>query len=251
MRKMLLLVAGFGSGFLAFLLLLANVTEAAPQVQPSAPNENVSPSPFGIQKVEYIRSADVTLPYRIPNTDLIAEKIVLYEGGYMEDNSNEEVVDIAGLELRNTGKQVITSAKVILERDGVQFTFRGSYIPADCSVLVLESSRQKCPFQNFTDCTGWQSIGDDQWLDGEKLSITPVTMGSLKITNTSDKLLKNMVLYYKNYLPYTEIYVGGITRKEKIERLAPGETAEIFPQYYARDYSRVLGVTVNNSPEIS
>ncbi len=244
MRRAMLLIMGFGTAMALLTVLIGNMLTQTYPSKPVQPALAVQTDHvYTAEQVETLEAASLTLPCAVPNTTLVAEHIVQYEGGFLEDGSNDEVVNIVGLVLHNTGDEMIHSAKVILERGGLQLCFRATYIPPKTSMLVLESERKQCLSQNFTDCYGWQKCGQENWVEQENIKMEPINIGTLCLTNIGEKTLYDMTFYYKNYLEYSEMYVGGITNRCAVGDIAPGETVEVSPYHYAHGYSKVLGVT--------
>ncbi len=246
MRRGMLLLIGFTAGLGIFVLMIGNMlgmecSSNESKAALSVGADHVVPGPA--QPVETLETADLTLPYCIPGTTLVAENLVQYEGGFLEDGTNDEVVNVVGLVLRNRGEQMIHSARVILERGTLQLAFHATYIPPNTSVLVLESDRKKCIDQTFTNCSGWQTGEKGRWLDEDQIKIEAVGMGTLCLTNLSTETLEDVTVCYKNYLEHSQMYVGGITNRCYVGSIEPGQRVEIKPYHYARGYTKILGVT--------
>lgn len=240
------MIIGFGTGISILFVLIGSMLGAVKpycsvQSSPVAQMSYIPGSP--VEKVEALKSASLTLPFPIPNTTLVAERIVQYEGGFLEDGSNDEVVNIVGLVLRNSGDEMIHCARVVLERGLLQLCFEATYIPPDASVLVLEKDRQQCLSHNFTACYGWQKGGQEKWVDQGAVQVEAVGMNTILLTNISEETCHNVTFYYKNYLEYAQMYVGGITNRCAVGQIEPGQTVEVSPYHFASGYSKVLGVT--------
>lgn len=67
--------------------------------------------------VDVVENKDDTLlfPIAIPDTALIAQYPVLYEGPFLEDGSWDYVVDVAALVVFNTARTDIENARIVLQ----------------------------------------------------------------------------------------------------------------------------------------
>ena len=241
MRRLLLCLLGFGTVIGA---LVRFVSEASDwnTVQPSfsQPTHTVIAG-AETELVTSLPPADITLPHKIQGTTLVAEKVVAYDGPYLEDGSNTEVVNVMGLLLQNTGAAGISRAQVVLQVGKVEFVFETDTIPPGAVVCVLEKSKAAFGQKNFTGCSGWALTEQGGW-DNWNVTVEEVAMGTLAIKNQTDKTLEQVRLYYKTWL--AEVYVGGVTYVHEVQRVEPGQTLNISPEHYARGYSKVLRVTV-------
>lgn len=177
-------------------------------------------------------------PHRIGQTDLIAQQLVSYEGPYLENGKDTPVSEITALLLYNDSLWEIGQAEVQLTGEQT-LTFFASNIPPQSQVLVLEKNTAAWNQWQITGCEGWSSPGQPALPEGT-LDIREVDMGTLAVTNTTQRTLEDVWLYYKNYLPQSQLYVGGITYITVIEELAPGQTLQIKPERYASGYSRIV-----------
>lgn len=184
----------------------------------------------------------LSFPVQVDGTSLVAEHMVYYEGPFTEDGSDEPVVGISALVLRNAGQQEIAEAEVILEKGQTRLTFRGYDIVPGQSVMVLEADGKGYVKEGFTACTGWVREAEGLPVPLETLLIESVDMGTLAVTNQTDHTLRDICLYHKTYLP-DGTYVGGISYHTRIEVLAPGQTVQVSPEHYADGYSKVFKVT--------
>lgn len=185
------------------------------------------------------RPERIRLPCRVEGTDLIARQLVIYEGPNLESGSDTPVSDITALVLYNDGQQEIAQAEVTLTA-GEELTFFASNIMPGAQVLVLEKNVIAWQDWEVTACSGWISEADHPTLSAQALEILEVDMGTLSVTNTTREKLTDIWLFYKNYVPEGDLYVGGITYIETIESLEPGQTVRIKPARYAAGYSRII-----------
>lgn len=247
-RRILLLMASVGAGSCMLLLLLMynlcgidhnGVLHSPP---PVFTDETVEEATI----VPSLPTADITLPYAIGGTSLIAERMVLYEGSFVENTDLTQMVITSGLLLRNTGPEGILHAVVTLERGEEILSFEVSSLPPGESVLVLEKEGRACFQQNFTACNGWETKDGSDWLQSDTLQITPVDMQTVSVTNLTNTVVKDICLYYKTVYADGLFYIGGITHEAKLEQLAPGETRLLRPEYYANIHSQIVRVSANS-----
>lgn len=236
----MLLAVGFGAGFCVLWILLVNGYTALAYCLASGPVFSVSPGEI----LGQTGAEEMIMPFPVPGTCLVAEQIVLYEGPFLEADSAQETVQVAALLLRNTGEFGVESARVILEARSVQLVFEADTIPAGQAVLVLEKDGKEYGPQTFTGCTGWEVCSQADWSGAALLSIQGVDIGTVAVTNLTDRVLAGIQLYYKNYLSEPGFYVGGRTFMYLIERLEAGQTIYIYPSHYANGYSDFARVEV-------
>lgn len=185
------------------------------------------------------RPGNIQLPCRVAGTDLIARQLVMYEGPYLETGGDTPVTDIMALVLYNDGQQEIAQAEVKLTA-GEELTFFASNIMPGAQVLVLEADAKPWQEEPVTACTGVVNLESETPLPEQALKLVELDMGTISVTNVTREEIKDIWLFYKNYVPEGELYVGGITYIETIGSLAPGETVLVKPTRYAAGYSRVI-----------
>lgn len=234
-----MLMVGLAGGLLAAAVLCVSVEstykiqDADDQKTPYAEtNGSATQEPFDF-------------PVRIPGTTLIAESISIYEGPFLEDGSDREVADIAALLVRNTGSEEILKCYIELESEDTCFAFLGERVPPGAAVLLLEyegSLYKKC---SFLDCKGWQITTHDALDVKNDVVIVEQSVGTLLVTNISDKTFSNIQVHYKSWLSPPDIFVGGISYSVTIPVLLPGQTETIYPHHYACGFSKVTSVTAN------
>lgn len=181
----------------------------------------------------------ISLPYAIKGTQLVVQGVTGYEGAYMEDGSNEEVVDVAALILKNNGAMV-REAEITIYAADQQFTFYATMIPAHSELLVLEKDKKIWQTHRVVSVEGWAS---DEPTTDVSLRIIEEGLGTLKLTNTTNEMLDQLTVYHKGWSEETGMYLGGITYETLVDRIAPGETLYLCPRFYASGSSRVIKIT--------
>lgn len=182
----------------------------------------------------------IRLPYAIPNTDLIAQQISYYEGPFLEDGTDREVVDIPALHLYNVGSCEILRTCVTVHISDVAYMFYGEHLPPGETTVLLEKNAKLYKKGDITSCTGWQERGAVPILQG--VQITEINMGTLSVTNLTEEPLPNLRLHYKSWLSPPGVFMGGITYCAEIPILLPGQTAHLQPYHYAAGYTKVISV---------
>lgn len=184
-------------------------------------------------------SESLEFPLPVVGTDLIARQLIMYEGPFLENGSDTPVSDIMALLLYNDGQQEIAQAEVTVTA-GEKLTFFASNIMPGAQVLVLEANAHPWQDAPVTSCTGTVNLQRNNPLPEQALQIETVDMGTLLVTNTTKADLRDVWLFYKNYVPEGEVYVGGITYIQPIDYLPSGQTLRLEPSHFAAGYSRIL-----------
>ena len=234
-RRWILLVFGVIGGMLAAtaLYISAESSMAISTVNTEIPTFSITEMPKN----------GITLPAAIPGTALIAQRISAYDGPFLEDKSDREVVGIAALLVYNGGSREIALAQVTLQYGDNTYGFIGENIPAAGLVVLLEQDAKPYRSDEPDNCIGWQIVSDTDSRSCDLIAVTDVGMGSFLVTNLSERLLNNVCIYYKSWLSPPDIYVGGISYCVTIPQLLPGQKMHIDPEHYAVGYSKVVSVT--------
>lgn len=187
--------------------------------------------------------AEVTaLPMPVQGTTLVAEEILSYEGEYIEDTEFGEFVYATGLILRNTGDQGVICSKVKLTGASDCLEFSATYIPAGEAVLVLEKNRKKTEDMQFYSCSGTAEYDNHGWEEHRGIAIQYLDNDGIKVTNTTNKSISGIQLYYKTIYPQNLFYVGGITHCYRINNLSVGESITVYPAYFSGVHSKIVCV---------
>ncbi len=181
-------------------------------------------------------------PFALEYTSLVAQKLIAYEGAYLEDGSEEAVTDVAALILENTGTIGIEYAQIILVQGGKELSFDATYIPPKSTILLLEENKQPYSAANVTACRCRTVIPGVFDRSERAVSIRETGLCTLEVTNLTDQHLGGIRIYYKHHEGANDLYVGGITYSTVIPDLAPGETRSITPYRYASGYAQVVAV---------
>lgn len=187
----------------------------------------------------------IALPVMIPDTTLVAERLVSYDGYYVEDGSEEPVTGIAALYLHNAGATMITSCRVILRLESGIYRFEATCIPAGATVLVQEIDRRLYNDIAIYAVGGSASKGNKTNLDKTAV-LSERYLGGLKVKNISDTDYGMLSISHKNYNEDENIYIGGVTYVTYISSLKSGEHSYIWPVHFSEE-SKIVCITGNKN----
>jgi len=231
-RRCMLLVVGFGAGFCVLWLLITRIYIDLIDYRAAQPVISV--------QMKAPVNRQVKFPCSVTGTDLVVRRVVAYDGPFFENGQPREVINIAALHLSNVGKENIEKAYITLSRGAEQYMFLVDLLPAGASVIVPEKDGKEYNQDPFTTCSGWAYRSQICWDADGTIQIDEVDMGTLAVTNLTEGELVNIHLYYKNYLSSDELLVGGKAFCIDLPSIAPGQTVMVYPDNYARGYSRIV-----------
>ena len=208
----------------------------APPPPPPTKPPVVIPTPTEPEKVV------LTLPYVVPGSSLVIQKVAPYEGAYLEDGTDATVSNVAMALLYNAGSEAVEYSKITMKYDDKTLQFEASAIPAGGIVVVQAMDRSSCATGDLLECTA--DVATLPTLDKaeDKIKIEDNGNNSLTVTNLTDKDIVTVRIFYKYYMEDTHAYVGGITYTAKISNLKANESVVITPSHYASGASNVMMV---------
>ncbi len=200
----------------------------------------------GTQHVETIASPaipSISFPYAIPGTSLIIQQVSPYSGYFIEDASDREVNNIAAIVLTNNGGDLEFVGIGISQGDR-SLGFSGSQIPAGATVIIQEQTGAAYsaaePYYSATATTHETKLEKSEDL----VSIKDNGDGTFSVNNISDITLAEVKVYFKNYLPDEQVYVGGITYSITMDEIEPGTAVEITAGHYDAKYTVFVEIRV-------
>lgn len=200
-------------------------------------------APAQILPEEMLQAYTNDFPMPVAGTTLVAKALAFYDGRFLEDGSDREVINVLALEVQNVGNDHIRKAHIELKFTDMTLNFLGEHIPSGGKVLLIERNCAKSLQGEITDCAGWQfasaSVGNAE-LD---ISASDSDLGLLSVTNHAQNTVFNVEIFFKSWVEPPGMYVGGVAHCVKIEKLAPGETVYLQPNYYVTGYSKVVFIT--------
>lgn len=191
----------------------------------------------------------ITLPIAVSGTDLIAQKLSSYEGPFLEDGTDREVVDIAALHVYNGGTMEVNKARIVLIWSNGFYMFEADHIPPGETVVVLEKNCSLYRKRDYMQCNGWQELGSNNAISND-ISVVEIALGTVIVNNLTDETLRNVCVYYKTWLAPSNIYVGGITYMVQIPVLLPKQSKSLYPYHYAVGYSKVVAVDIDRTDNL-
>jgi len=190
---------------------------------------------------------EMPLPIFVGDTELLAEQILTYEREYIEDTEFGEFVFVTGLILRNTSDKGVVRAKVKLTGESGFLEFDATYIPPGEAVMVLEKNRKETGDFQFYSCTGTVEYDENNWGSSEGLKIRCLSNDQIEITNTTDRTISGIQLYYKTVYTQERIYIGGITHCYRINALSAGKSLTVSPEYFITNRSEIVYTSTDNA----
>ena len=200
--------------------------------QPQAPVEESTPP---IPTIDF--------PYAISGTDLVVEQIGAYDGYFIEDGSDRETSGIAAIVLTNKGKS-LRFVGIGISQGTRSLAFTGSLIPAGATVILQEQNGAEYSMDPYYSATATVDLTDNFEMSEDLVSVKDNGNNKFIVTNLSDKILPSVKVYFKNYLPEDDIYVGGIAYCVTLNDVEPNESTDVSASHYASDYSVILEVSV-------
>ena len=183
-----------------------------------------------------------SFPLALQYTTLVVEALSSYDGPWLENGSEENVMGVAALLVHNTGTIGIEYARISLMQNGQEMIFDATYIPPKGSVLLLEENKSPYCDAPVTQCRYRTVIPGDFDMSQREVRIEEEGLGSLKVTNLTEEPMHCVRVFYKHHEGQSDLYVGGITYSVVIPDLQPGETRIVTPYRYACGYALVVAV---------
>ena len=213
--------------------------EAAPIIvtQPNATSAPTQPDAKPVGGTQ-----QTGFPFALEYTSLVAQKLIAYEGAYLEDGSQEPVADIAALVLENTGTTGIQYTQIVVVQNGRELTFDATYIPPKSTILLLEENKQPYSSAPVTACRCRTVIPGVFDRAERTVQIRETGLCTLEVTNLTDQALSGIRIFYKHHEAASDLYVGGITYSTVIPDLEPGQSYSVSPYRYASGYAQVVAV---------
>lgn len=182
-------------------------------------------------------------PLAIPDSPLIAEKLVDYSGPYWEDGSGEAVEHVAGLMLANPTDRLVEFAAIAIEQDAKTLYFFVYHLPPNSRCLVLEHSKNSYLGHEIRACRELCVRWGRQELSREQVDY--VGLGpSMTIINRDERALAHVTVRYKRYVQGEDYYLGGAVFSEHLFFVQPQERRSILPRHYEAGRARIVGICV-------
>lgn len=173
-----------------------------------------------------------------------------YTGAYMEDGSDEEVMDVLAVVVQNVSDRWVVNADLTVDCGGRSAAFSVSALPGMSCALLLEQNRLA-----YTEgmtlrspaCGFCADQMDGLMVDfGADFSLQPYEGDILVLRNISgQEIAEDALLYYKNVASYGKngemIFLGGIAYSTRFQGpIAAGEERQVKPTHYSLNGSAIL-----------
>lgn len=189
----------------------------------------------------------MSLPYAIPGTDLVIERIAGFDGLYLENGTMQTIDGVSTILVKNTGEKDVEFAQITMKCDGEELHFEGSCIPSGEYMVIQEKNAVLYKDGRYTDCEGQVAESDRLEQSEDQIKITDNGDGSLTIENISDEKIPCVRVFYKFYMEEMNAYVGGITFTAKLTDLEAGAEQTVTASHYSAGFSRVVMVRTYDS----
>ena len=199
--------------------------------------QNWSPIPGQTIPVEI---PTISFPYEIPNTGIVIKQVSSYSGYFIEDGSDREVSGITAIVLENNGGDLDFIGIGIAQGER-NLAFSGSQIPAGATVIIQEQTGAAFTNDPFYSATANITPGEFEQYDG-LITVKKNKDGTFSVINVSEETFPVVKVYFKNYLPEEDVYVGGITYSVTLEDVDPDTEVEVTATHYDPEYTVFIDV---------
>ena len=202
--------------------------------------QGVVPSAQGGELVE-VEIPTISFPYSISDTGLVVEQISPYSGYYLEDASDDEISNVAAIVLTNNGGDLDFVGIGIAQGDR-SLAFSASQVPAGATVIIQEQSRAAYEDGNYYSCTATTTESDGFQASTDTIRVEDNGDNSFLVANIGEETVPEVRVFFKNYLPEEDVYVGGITYNVTVTDLEPGMATIVTPGHYDSNYSIIMDI---------
>ena len=186
-------------------------------------------------------------PCKIPEYDLVIEKLDAYGGLFVEDGSNGQVENVAMLMIHNQGDFPIEYTQISVQVGQEQLLFNITALPAGEKIVVQEKSGKPMPKGTASAAKALVVQGANMEMSEELVRVTDNGDNTLTIQNLTNKTIPTVRVFYKYFMEDENIFVGGIAFTLRITRLGPGASVTVQPSHYNSMTSQVVMVLTYDS----
>lgn len=181
-------------------------------------------------------SADPTAATQQPGVtgNLICVEISRFNGYFVEDGKDEKVQNVAAILVANNTGKFLEMATVTYKVGERTATFLVTGLPSGKKVWVLESDRLTLADGDelvLEDCE--ETYNPNAVLTTQDLAVQRQG-NSLTLTNTTDRKLSNVAVYYKNTLE-DGTFMGGITYLIAFGDMEPGAAVTKLADHFGEN----------------
>lgn len=192
-------------------------------------------------------SAVVAFPYRIPEYDLVIEKMAPYSGLFVENGANQTRNDVAMLLVHNDSKLPVEFAQIRIQYAQEELLFDLSALPAGEKLVVQEKNGKAIPNENASSATAMVVQRPDMQMSENQVQVTDNGDNTLTVRNLTGQTIPTVRVFYKYRMSEEDIFVGGISFTVRITNLGAGASVTIQPSHYTSQTSRVVMVLTYDS----
>jgi len=221
-------------------LCLFGIGRTSLSVQPT-PSDAQSDSTHETASVISETVCTASLPCRVLNAPLTLQALGDYEGPFLEDGTDEETVSACAV-LENTSDDFIEYAKIIVRQNGNTLVFEVTFLPPYAKVLVIEKNKQPFVSTEIDGCFGEQLSYVQFQASSNRIYVSGDGDTGMIITNLTAMPAEYVRIYFKQYIPESGLYFGGITYTTEVFNLPPEESRKISPYHYLTDRCRIVAV---------
>lgn len=167
------------------------------------------------------------LPYVDNDSGIVLEKLLSYDGVFVEDRSNDPVQGVAAGVIKNNGNLCIESACVDVFVEGSKYSFEICMLLPGMRVLVLDARKAEYSGNSIINLTVISKIFEHN--PAELILHQTTDYGDLLI-NQYDRCV-SISVYHRIWSESEEMYYGGIAYKTYIRNFVPGDRLVLKPDY--------------------
>lgn len=172
---------------------------------------------------------------------LYIQKMVNIKGTYVEDGKNETVEKVAAITVENKGSRTLQLANIILQVEGVEYTFSLTTLPPGKTAMVQENQKRTFPKMDqlpHADAKRVTFFEEEPSLHQNVFEITTSAF-TIEVTNKTDTDIAGPIyVYYKTV--EKDYFRGGITYRVHIPAIAAGETYTAYAGHFYGQESQVM-----------
>lgn len=201
----------------------------------------VTLEPFvSAQTITSVSRQTVEFPIYLSDA-LCAVRLTAYDGPFLEDGTDDEVIGVAALELMNTSSQMIERGRIILRCADQVLHFDFTDLPAGERLLALEEYRCYYARDVVFDCEMDLRYAAEPSTD--RLLARIETPGYICVENSSEKAYEGVKVHYKTYNEQSDMYIGGVTYTAYVGRMEAGSKISVTPYHVAKGYTQIVKIT--------
>lgn len=180
----------------------------------------------------------------LSDSNLKVEAIGSYSGNFIEDGSDEPILNVAAMLITNNSEQMLQIAIVTFEVNETETaSFKVTDLPAGTSTLVLEENKREFKDEDsYTYGEAATGYMEQPTLEEDKFELT-TEKGKIILKNKTDQDYDKVYVYYK-YVQLGGAYFGGITYRTPFENVPAGGEVEAIAAHFNPDSSKIMAVQI-------